>query len=128
MPIRKGIESGMNTSPSIKVAPTRSQKLAYRSSGGGGVHVPGSEGDDEASGRGGIGCPSIDAHRLRRLRWHCYDFRLPTGEWRNWQTRRIQVPVSLTGRGGSTPPSPTSSDLRDVGPEAMSTTAARYAW
>src|SRR5439155_14976854 len=35
-------------------------------------------------------------------------FLLPTGEWRNWQTRRIQVPASLTGRGGSTPPSPTS--------------------
>ena len=40
--IRKGIESGMNTSPSINVAPTRIQKLAYRSAGcggGGGVHV-----------------------------------------------------------------------------------------
>src|SRR5437773_11462551 len=48
------------------------------------------------------------AHRLRPLGGHCYDSLFPTGEWRNWQTRRIQVPVSFTGRGGSTPPSPTN--------------------
>src|SRR5206468_9024125 len=53
------------------------------------------------------------AHRLRPLGGHCYDSLFPTGEWRNWQTRRIQVPVSLTGRGGSTPPSPTTLPWRD---------------
>ena len=29
------------------------------------------------------------------------------GEWRNWQTRRIQDPVGFKTRGGSSPPSPT---------------------
>jgi hypothetical protein len=31
--------------------------------------------------------------------------RYPSPEWRNWQTRRIQNPVSRKGSGGSIPPS-----------------------
>jgi hypothetical protein len=90
MPIRKGIESGMNTSPSIKVAPTRSQKLAYRNRGGGGVHVPGSEGDHVpgsegdhgASGRGGIGCPSMVATGYGlHDRFSTIQARLIAGRW-----------------------------------------------
>src|SRR5439155_25380871 len=58
----------------------------------------------------------LTVHRCAQAKAaHCplLPFPLPTGEWRNWQTRRIQVPVSLTGRGGSTPPSPTTLPWRD---------------
>src|SRR5213079_1577283 len=56
------------------------------------------------------------AHRVRPLGGHCYDSLFPTGEWRNWQTRRIHAPVSLTGRAGSTPPSPTLRRPGECGP------------
>ncbi len=36
------------------------------------------------------------------------------GEWRNWQTRRIQDPVGFKTRGGSSPPSPTKTNQHNT--------------
>src|SRR4051795_7967811 len=85
---KTGASMAAMRNPSISKATPRIQKPAYAAAGGAGGGGSGS--GSSTSAAYGAATPTATIP-------------VPTGEWRNWQTRRIQVPVSERTWGFNSP-------------------------
>src|SRR3954447_22609580 len=85
---KTGASMAAMTNPSISKATARIQKPAYAAAGGAGGGGSGSGSSTNAAY--GAATPTATIP-------------VSTGEWRNWQTRRIQVPVSERTWGLNSP-------------------------